>query len=90
MILKLLQGVLNLFLAPIMALFSFVIDLDAVAGVVSQTLTYMQQGLAIVNFFCPLNLISPCIVTVITVYAALQIYHLVMFVLRKIPFVGVE
>ena len=90
MIMDLLKGVLKLFLTPILALFSFAIDLEAVAGVVSQVLGYMEDGLSIVNFFCPLNLVRPCILTVIAVYAVVNGYHLVMWVIKKIPFTGVE
>lgn len=87
---KLLQGVLNVFLAPILGLLSFAIDLDSVGQFILQVLGYMQQGMSIINFFCPLSLVMSCLVTVIAVSAVLQLYHLVMFVLRKIPFVGVE
>ena len=90
MIMKLLQGVLNIFLAPILGLLSFAIDLDAVGSFILQVLGYMRQGMAIINFFCPLSLVMPCLVTVVAVYAVLQLYHLVMFVLRKIPFTGIE
>ena len=90
MIVKLLSGILSLFLTPILGLLSFAIDLEPIAQVFLVIIGYIRAGLGIVNFFLPLNLVSPLLVTVLAVSAALQIYHLVMWILRKIPMVGVD
>lgn len=71
-----------------------VIDLPAVPpGLVNAVNTmfgYMRQGMGIINFFCPLEAISPAIDLFIAVWAIIHVYDIVMWVLRKIPMLGIE
>lgn len=71
-----------------------VIDLPAVppglASAVDTMFMYMRQGMGIINFFCPLEAISPAIDLFIAVWAIIHVYDIVMWVLRKIPMLGIE
>lgn len=71
-----------------------VIDLPVVpAGltdVVVQIFGYMQQGMGIINFFCPLEAISPAIDLFIAIWVVIHGYDVVMWVLRKIPMLGIQ
>lgn len=71
-----------------------VIDLPIVpAGLVSAIETmfdYMQQGMGIINFFCPLDAISPAIDLFLAVWIVINGYDIIMWVLRKIPMLGIE
>lgn len=71
-----------------------VIDLPAVppglANAVNTMFGYMRQGMGIINFFCPLEAISPAIDLFIAVWAVIHVYDIVMWVLRKIPMLGIE
>lgn len=71
-----------------------VIDLPIVPpGLVSAIETmfdYMQQGMGIINFFCPLDAISPAIDLFLAVWIVINGYDIIMWVLRKIPMLGIE
>lgn len=71
-----------------------VIDIPVVpVGLVSAVNTlfdYMRQGMGIFNFFCPLDSIAPAIDLFVAVWTVINVYDLVMWVLRKIPMLGIE
>ena len=71
-----------------------VIDIPAIpAGLVDAVDTlflYMKEGMGILNFFCPLNLISPAIDLFIAIWLVVNGYQLIMWVLKKIPMLGIE
>lgn len=64
-----------------------VIDLPIVpAGLVSAIETmfdYMQQGMGIINFFCPLDAISPAIDLFLAVWIVINGYDIIMWVLER-------
>lgn len=51
---------------------------------------YMKQGMRIINFFCPIDSIKPRLRLFIAVYTALHTYKIIMWVLRKIPMLGIK
>lgn len=71
-----------------------VIDLplipDELVLIVEQVFGYMRQGMGIINFFCPLDRISVAIDLFVAVWLVVHGYRTVMWVLRKIPMLGIE
>lgn len=58
-------------------------------SIIDQLFGYMADGMGILNFFCPLSMIRPALAVLVAVWAVEHGYHIVMWVLRKLPFVGV-
>lgn len=90
MIVKLLSGLSNLVLTPIFAVLSLVVDLSPIQSFIQTVLSYVQQGMGIVNFFCPVSIISPALTIAFSVYALRHAYGLFMWAYTKIPFLGVK
>ena len=71
-----------------------VIDLpvvpDWLVNMINQVFGYMRQGMGIINFFCPLDGIAPAIDLFVAVWLVVHGYKIVMWVLRKIPMLGIE
>lgn len=71
-----------------------VIDLpvvpDWLVNMINQVFDYMRQGMGIINFFCPLDRIAPAIDLFVAVWLVVHGYKIVMWVLRKIPMLGIE
>ena len=63
---------------------------SALSDMVSDVFGYMREGMGIINFFCPLERISPAIDFFVLIYAVVHGYKLVMWVLKKIPMLGIE
>lgn len=87
---KLIKGFLSWILSPIMSVLDFPVLPPEVGQIVSKTSEYLQAGAGVLNFFCPLSMIAPAVTVFIAVWTVVHGYHLVMWVLRKIPFVGVQ
>lgn len=89
--------ILNLVLSLFSTVIDFILGLvgfpDVPAELVSITNTvfdYMQAGMSIINFFCPISVIKPALDVFLLVWIAAHTYKLVMRVLRKIPFFGMS
>lgn len=71
-----------------------VIDLPIVpaglVGAIETMFSYMREGMGILNFFCPLNLISPAIDLFLAVWIVINSYDIIMWILKKIPMLGIE
>lgn len=71
-----------------------VIDLPAVpeglVNAIEYVFGYIRQGMGIVNFFLPLDQISPIIDCFLLVYAVVHGYDILMWILRKIPILGIK
>lgn len=71
-----------------------VIDLPVVPAGLIQAVNYifgyMRQGMGIVNFFVPLSAISAAIDLFLAVWGVMHGYKVVMWVLRKIPMLGIK
>lgn len=71
-----------------------VIDLPVVpewlVSMIETVFGYMRQGMGIINFFCPLERISPAIDLFVTVWLVVHGYKLLMWVLKKIPMLSIK
>lgn len=86
MVLGLAQSVLSfvLGLLPLPGVPSWLVDLtDTVLG-------YMRSGMGIVLFFVPQVVVQGALDLVIVVWTVVHGYQLVLWVLRKIPMLGIE
>lgn len=88
-----LESVLNLFSSAIKLIFSWIQlpDLPAeVETVITQLFDYMEMGIGFVFLFFNMDLVKIMLPFVLVVMNFDKMYKLVMYVLRKIPFLGVK
>lgn len=87
------EAVLNLFANAIKLIFAW-IDIPAapeeITSIIDQMVTYMESGMGLLYIFFNMNLVKIMIPFVLIVANFEEVYKLVMFVLRKIPFLGIE
>lgn len=62
----------------------------SITSVVDTLFTYMQQGIGIVWLFVPQDLVLVLLPLVIVVHNFDHLYHLGMWILKKIPMVGIS
>ena len=86
---KLVTGFLSWILSPILDVLNFPAVPAELQSIINQLFGYMADGMGILNFFCPLSMIRPALAVLVAVWAVEHGYHIVMWVLRKLPFVGV-
>lgn len=77
-------------LTPIISALDFPAVPAELAQIVDQVFDYMKAGMGIINFFCPLNLVAPALVVFLAVFAAYHVYSVTLWVLKKIPVLGIE
>lgn len=87
---KLIQGIAGWVMQPIISLLDFPAIPESFNNVIQQIFGYMESGMAFIDWICPLNLIQPCIDAFIVIYLVEHGYNLVMWVLKKIPMIGIE
>lgn len=87
---KMIMGVVDWVLSPVLNLLDFPAIPPELNTIMEQVFVYMRSGMAIIDWLCPLNLIQPCIDIFIAVYLIEHGYYLVMWVLKKIPMLGIE
>lgn len=90
MILKLVMSLFNFVANIILGILKFPIFPPEVGQAVAVVFEWINAGLGIFNFFCPLNAIAPAIAIFIAIYAIQKIYHFAMWIMTKIPFFGVS
>lgn len=61
-----------------------------VEDIINTTFSYMESGFGMVALFIDFNLVKILLPLVIVIVNFDKAYHLVMFVLRKIPFLGIK
>lgn len=86
---RLVTGFLSWILSPILDVLNFPAVPAELKSIIDQLFDYMADGMGILNFFCPLSMIRPALAVLVAVWAVEHGYHIVMWVLRKLPFVGV-
>ena len=86
---KLVTGFLGWILSPILDVLNFPAVPAELQSIIDQLFGYMADGMGILNFFCPLSMIRPALAVLVAVWAVEHGYHILMWVLRKLPFVGV-
>lgn len=83
----------NLLTWLIDVIFSFVKFPDPPPGLVAavnQMFDIIRSGLGIVDFFLPLDIISTVLTAWFAVWSVVHGYRVLMWVLRKIPMLGIE
>lgn len=88
-IIKLVTGFLSWILSPILDVLNFPAVPAELQSIIDQLFGYMADGMGILNFFCPLSMIRPALAVLVAVWAVEHGYHVIIWVLRKLPFVGV-
>lgn len=88
--LTLIQKIAHLCLKPLIALFDFPIVPAELVKLVNKLFEYMQVGTGVLNFFVPFDIIRPAIDVFLAVWAIEHVYMLVLWVLRKVPLLGIK
>lgn len=86
---KLLKKLLNLILSPLINLIDLPVIPEELVMIVNQTFEYMRAGVGFFNLICPLELIQPAINIFLAVYIFEHGYYIVMWVVKKIPMLGI-
>lgn len=88
-----LESVFNLFLGSVKVAFGW-IQLPAMPSAIENVLEIIYNavvsGASLIGLFCHMSLLTVMIPLVIIVINFSHIWHLTMFILKKIPFVGIE
>lgn len=63
---------------------------DGVKEFIATALDYMTTGIAVLSNYCDINYLLVLFGVVIAVDVGISLYRLVMWVLRKIPMLGIE
>lgn len=63
---------------------------ETMTNLVNWLVEFLQSGITCVNYFVDLNYMSGCLVVWLVIASVDKGYHIVMWVLRKIPFLGIE
>ena len=90
MIINIIKKLLTFVIDTIFSVIDLPIVPPGLAAAIETMLDYMSQGMGIINFFCPLDMISPAIDLFLAVWIVINSYDLIMWVLRKIPMLGIE
>lgn len=82
-----------------LGLFSFIFGLlpdlpnfddRMLASLTNGVSTLMSNGASILDFFIDLSIVKGCIAVLLTCLAAELIYHIVMWVIYKVPFINIH
>lgn len=87
------ESVLNLFISALKGCFGFINFPEMPSAIVSVLDTIYDAivaGASLIGLFCHISLLQIMVPLVIIVINFDHIYRLTMFILRKIPFVGIE
>lgn len=87
---KLLKKLFNLILSPLISLIDLPVVPDELVAIVNKTFDYMRAGVGFFNFICPLDLIKPAIDIFLAVYIFEHGYYIVMWIVKKIPMLGIS
>lgn len=63
---------------------------ESITNVVDTLFTYMQQGIGILWIFVPQDLVKIILPLVIIIHNFDHLYHLGIWILKKIPMIGIE
>ena len=90
MIVKLIQRILLFVVNKIFSIIDIPDLPDFLLEFLDIVLEIMKQGIAIINVFCPIENISLAIDFFIAIWVCRISYGMVMWVLKKIPMLGIE
>lgn len=86
---NLLKKLFNLILSPLINMIDLPVIPEELVMIVNQTFVYMRSGVGFFNLICPLELIQPAIDIFLAVYIFEHGYYLVMWIVKKIPMLGI-
>lgn len=86
----LLKKLVKLILTPLIKLIDFPIVPDALGEYITRFLDYIKQGMAFIEYFLPMSLVRPLLTFVIACELMMFGYRVVMWILKKIPMLGIE
>lgn len=87
---KLLKKLVSLILSPLIALIDFPVVPDGLAAYIDKFIGYLKSAMGFVYYFLPMELVKSLISFVIAVELFMFGYHIIMWILRKIPMLGIE
>lgn len=90
LILNMIKSLIGFCLAPFKALFDFPVLPAEVNTVVNALFGYIKQGLGILYFFVPQSVVLVCLNAFLACWLVEHTYHLVKWVMAKIPFLGIK
>lgn len=88
------ESICNLFIKFFTGLLKFVnipqIPEDVLSQVNSTIDTIIVRGAELLDLFVPFNIAKVLLLIVLAIEAGIEIYHFVMWVIRKIPMAGIS
>jgi hypothetical protein len=52
--------------------------------------TILDNGTAILSYFCDFNVLKWCLTIMITIYSADVVFHFIMWLIHKVPFLNIH
>lgn len=90
MIIGLIKKLLKIITDAIFSVVDFPVVPAGLVSAVSMMFDYMKAGMGIFSFFIPLDAVKPALIVFVSVWGVLHGYKLLMWVLRKIPMLGIK
>lgn len=87
---KLLKKLVGLILSPLIKLIDFPVVPDGLAEYITKFLDYIKQGMGFISYFLPMTLVKALLTFVIACELFMFGYRVVMWILKKIPMLGIE
>lgn len=87
---KLLKKLVSLILSPLIALIDFPAIPTGLAEYTDQFITYIKSGMGFISYFLPMSLVNALLTFVVACELFMFGYRVVMWILKKIPMLGVE
>lgn len=88
------ESICDLFIKFFTGLLKFInipqIPADVLSQVNSTIDTIIQRGAELLDLFIPFNIAKVLLLIVLAIEAGVEIYHFVMWVIRKIPMAGMS
>lgn len=88
------ESICDLFIKFFTGLLKFInipqIPADVLAQVNSTIDTIIERGAELLDLFVPFNIAKVLLLIVLAIEAGVEIYHFVMWVIRKIPMAGMS
>lgn len=88
------ESICNLFIKFFTGLLKFInipqIPADVLSQVNSTIDTIIERGAELLDLFIPFNIAKVLLLIVLSIEAGVEIYHFVMWVIRKIPMAGMS
>ena len=90
MIINLIKKLLSFVIDTIFSVIDIPVVPPELVNAVDFVFGYMRDGMSIVNFFLPLDAISPGIDLIIILFTVEHGYRFIMWILQKIPMLNIK